>query len=365
MNMTTLQVRRAALAESRVVETPIPVLAEGQILVRVDKFALTANNVTYALFGEALSYWKFYPADEPWGVVPVWGFADVVESRCPAIPVGERLWGFMPMASHGVLTPSRVSARGFMDASPHREGLAGAYNSYARASGDDAELKALEDQRCILFPLYTTSYILYDYLVDNAFFGAEQVLISSVSSKTSSGLAKLLRDHEGAGPRVTGLTSPRNVDFVKRIDVCDEVVTYDAIASLDPSAPTAFVDMAGQGDVVNAVHAHFGAALKLSCAVGVTHWETERFSNRDARATPHTFFFAPKQIAKRDQDWGPGEARRRGQIACLRLVRDLEGAMRVSREFGPEAAQAAFARLVAGAQAPDIGIIASLSRPAG
>ena len=236
MPMTSLQVRRTAFAETRIVESAIPELAEGQILAKVDKFALTANNVTYALAGDALGYWKFFPVEEPWGIVPVWGFADVVASRSPEIPVGERLWGYWPMASHVVLTPSRVSPRGFFDASPHRQSLAATYNSYARTANDPPELKAIEDQRCILFPLYATSYILYDYLVDNAFFGAEDVLITSISSKTGMGLGKLIMDHGEGRPRVIGLTSPANVDYVKGLGVCDVVATYESIPELDAIA---------------------------------------------------------------------------------------------------------------------------------
>ena len=49
----------------------------------MDKFALTANNVTYAAFGDAMHYWKFFPGpDDESGRVPVWGFADVADSRC-------------------------------------------------------------------------------------------------------------------------------------------------------------------------------------------------------------------------------------------------------------------------------------------
>ena len=362
MTMTSLQVRRTAFAQTRIVESAVPEIAEGQILAKVDKFALTANNVTYALAGDALGYWKFFPVEEPWGIVPVWGFADVVASRFPELAVGERLWGYWPMASHAVLTPSRVTPRGFLDASSHRQGLAATYNSYARTGNDPPELKAIEDQRCILFPLYATSYILYDYLVDNAFFGAKDVLITSISSKTGMGLGKLIMDHGQGRPRVIGLTSPANVDYVKGLGVCDVVATYESIPELDGSRAAAFVDMAGQGDVVAAAHARFGANLKASIAVGVTHWETERFSNKHGPATPHTFFFAPAQLAKRDQDWGRGEAMRRAQQACLRLARDLQAAMTISHEFGAEATQAAFLRLVEGTHPPKIGLIASLSR---
>ena len=162
MTLTTLQVHRTDFARSRIVESPLAEPAEDQILVKVDKFALTANNVTYALAGDALGYWKFFPTEDPWGVVPVWGFGDVVATQTPDIFAGERLWGYWPMASHVVLSPSKVSRRGFHDASPHRQGLAGAYNAYARTDNDPPDLKAIEDRRALLFPLYTTSYILSD-----------------------------------------------------------------------------------------------------------------------------------------------------------------------------------------------------------
>ncbi len=60
-----------------------PRLEPGQALLKVDKFAFTANNVTYAAFGAAMDYWKFFPsADAAWGRIPVWGFGDVLASNC-------------------------------------------------------------------------------------------------------------------------------------------------------------------------------------------------------------------------------------------------------------------------------------------
>ena len=266
------------------------------------------------------------------------------------------------MASHVVLTPSRVSPRGFFDASPHRQGLAATYNSYARTANDPPELKAIEDQRCILFPLYATSYILYDYLVDNAFLGAEDVLITSISSKTAMGLGKLIMDHGEGRPRVIGLTSPANVGYVKGLGVCDVVATYESIPDLDATRTAAFVDMAGQGDIVAAVHARFGANLKASIAVGVTHWESKRFSNKHSPAAPHTFFFRAHADRQARPGLGSrgGDAPRAGGLPapCARS----QAAMTVSHEFGAQATQAAFLRLVEGTQSPKIGIIASLSR---
>jgi hypothetical protein len=49
--------------------------APGRIRCRIAHFAFTANNITYAVFGESMRYWQFFPADDGWGCIPVWGFA--------------------------------------------------------------------------------------------------------------------------------------------------------------------------------------------------------------------------------------------------------------------------------------------------
>ncbi len=357
--ITQIQVRRSAFAETQAVSVDRPELAEGEILVAIDRFALTANNVSYALSGDMIGYWKFFPVAEPWGIVPVWGFADVIESRAPSVAVGERIWGFLPMASHLVMQPAAVTERAFNDGAAHRADLPAIYNNYQRTSGDPAALTAMEDARCLLFPLFSTSYVLYDYLVDNAFFGADQVLVGSASSKTGLGLTNLLSRHGEGGPRVVGLTSPRNAGFVNDLGTCDEVVIYDAISGMDPSLPTAFVDMSGDGDVVAAVHARFGANLKLSCAVGATHWGAGRYRPEKA-AAPHSFFFAPAQFAKRDLDWGPGEIMRRAQAEAVRMAAELKGTLDVRHEHGPDVVAAAWRSLVGNTIAPNVAIMASL-----
>ena len=358
--ITQVQVRRSAFSETRTVSLETPELAEGEILVAIDKFAITANNVSYALSGDMIGYWRFFPAAEPWGIVPVWGFADVVASRAPEVAVGERIWGFLPMASHVVMRPAGATDRSFSDGAAHRADLPAIYNTYQRTAGDPPALTAMEDERCLLFPLFSTSYVLYDYLVDNAFFGARQVLVGSASSKTGLGLANLLSRHGEGRPRVVGLTSPGNVGFVTGLGTCDEVVTYDAIGTLDPSVPTAFVDMSGAGEVVSALHAHFGDQLKLSCAVGATHWGAGRY-RPETSATPHAFFFAPAQFAKRDVDWGPGEIMRRAQAESARMALELKGKLGIRHERGSDAVIAAWCGLVENRIAPNEAIMASVA----
>ena len=75
-----------------------------------------------------IGYWKFFPAPEGQGRIPVWGFAQVVRSNAADAPEGLRLFGYWPMSSHTVL---RLEARasGFVETSPHRAELPGAYNA--------------------------------------------------------------------------------------------------------------------------------------------------------------------------------------------------------------------------------------------
>ena len=106
----SLQIRKSQLGDTRLDDRTDTPLADGQVRVRIDSFALTSNNITYAAFGEAMSYWRFFPTgDEAWGNIPVWGFASVVQSLHPGVAVGERLYGYWPMATSAVLSPTRLS----------------------------------------------------------------------------------------------------------------------------------------------------------------------------------------------------------------------------------------------------------------
>jgi hypothetical protein len=358
VNIEQVEVRRKAFGETRITTHTVPELAEGEVLARIERFALTANNVSYALSGDMIGYWKFFPVEEPWGIVPVWGFADIVQSRCDAIPVGERIWGFLPMASHVVLKPVDVASGTFSDGADHRMSLPPIYNNYQCTNEDPDELKRLADARCVLFPLFTTSFILCDYLVDNAHFSAKQILVGSASSKTGLGLCNLLMGLGERRPHIVGLTSARNLDFVRKLDVCDDVRTYDQIAGLDTAVPAAFVDMAGNAEVIGAVHRHFGTNLKFSTGVGATHWDAPRFRGEGA-AVPHSFFFAPAQFMKREQDWGPGEVIRRASLEAARMSKELQGVLQYLRVNGARDVSATFSRLVRNEIPADNGIIAS------
>ena len=290
-------------------------LAEGHIRLRIASFALTSNNITYAAFGDAMKYWNFFPtSDATKGCIPVWGFADVVESRIEAVVLGERIYGYFPMATHAVLQPSRLSASSFVDAAEHRRELHPVYNQYTRCAADPGYALAHEAHIALLRPLFMTSFLIDDFLSDNSFFGAEAVLLSSASSKTAYGTAFCLSQRRGTASavKVIGLTSAANADFTRGLGCYDEVTTYDQVATLAAAVPTAYVDMSGSAGVRSDVHRHFNTALVHSCAVGGTHWDAlaAKSLNEKSDAAKQlpgarpTLFFAPAQIKKRAADWG-------------------------------------------------------------
>ena len=325
---TELLVQRGDLRRTQIVASELPVAGDGEILVAIDKFGLTANNVSYATAGDMIGYWRFYPAKDGWGRVPVWGFADVIASNCEQVRVGERLWGFFPMASHAVLRPGRIRPDRFTDVSEHRKDLPAVYNNYTRTLAETEALSAFETERCLLFPLFATSFFLFDYLTHNGFFGARQVLIGSASSKTGFGLAHMLANSEDKRVHIIGLTSGANRAFVKSLGCCDQIVIYGEEAQIDAGTPSAYVDMSGNGALTATLHGHLEDNMKASIMVGATHWEAAQRPEGLAGARPE-FFFAPAHIATREKDWGPGEAMSRAMDASLEVAQAIKGRLQV------------------------------------
>lgn len=359
-NYREIQVKRDNILETKELELPQAELAEGQVRVAIDKFALTANNVTYAVAGDMIGYWNFYPREEGWGIVPVWGIGEVTESAHPGVAIGERLYGFYPMASEVVLSFNDAEAATLMEASPHRQDLPGTYNAYRRTAADPDFLQQMEEQRCLFFPLFATSYLLYDFLLDNELFGASQVLIGSASSKTAFGMAKLLHGDDSLNARLVGLTSAGNREFTESLGCYDSVVCYGEESELDTSLPTAYVDMSGNASLTATIHQLFGDQLKVSTAVGATHWESFGGDTSSLPGPAPEFFFAPAQIEKRDAEWGRGEVMRRAGLAVAEVARDVSASVDVERLTDSPTAASAWCDLVENRVAPTRGLIVSL-----
>ena len=345
-------------------------LAEGEVRLAIKHFALTSNNITYAAFGDAMKYWEFFPTgDAQWGCIPVWGFAVVAQSRAAGIEAGRRVYGYLPMGSHLVVQPTRMGKRSFVDASVHRQGLPAAYNQLVFCDADADYRADREAQQAILKPLFVTSFLIDDFLADQQFFGAQQVLLSSASSKTAYGTAYCLslRRGKAGGTRVIGLTSPNNRAFVDSLGCYDEVRTYDELPQMAADKSSVYVDFAGQAALRRSIHEHFADRLGYSCSVGGTHWDGLG-SGAGLPGPRPTLFFAPAQLQKRGapppQGWGvEGLQQRIGEAwsAFLEPVcAPLDPWLRVAHGSGGDAVEAAYRALLSGKADPREGQMLSL-----
>jgi hypothetical protein len=339
-----LLVDRGDLTKTAFAETdPQAPLADGEALLEVESFALTANNVTYGAVGDQIGYWKFFPAPEGLGRIPVWGYARVVRSNAADAPEGLRLFGYWPMSSH---TVARLQKRptGYVEVSAHRAELPPTYNAYQEAA------PAADDDWCsLLRPLFMTSFLLDDQLSDAAL---KSLVLSSASSKTAMGLAWLARRR---GVKVIGLTSPAHVELLTKTGLYDEVVAYDGARSVEAAGPVGYVDFAGRSSVSRDVHEAFGDALAVSLVVGVTHWEA--IGGPPQTVGPaQVFFFAPDRIRQRAQDWGMAELDARFRAALAEFIAGNPW-MTLKRHAGPDALKALYADVVAGQVSPDEGHI--------
>ena len=355
MNDWHFLVNRDDYRITRVVEFAPPSLEDGQVRLRVDAFGFTANNITYAAAGDMIGYWTFFPVpdlddDVNWGRVPVWGFADVVESRCSEVGEGERLFGYLPMSTELVIRPTQVSTGSLTDGSAHRAALPAVYNNYERCSSTPGHRADLEAEQMLYRPLFFTSFLIDDYLADNDFFDAATVVLGSASSKTAFGTAHLLQGREGV--TVVGLTSTGNVGFVDGLRCYDLVLTYDDIASL-PSGPAVFVDMSGNAAVVRAVHEHYGDDLTHSAIVGMTHWEGGDGSVEPMPGPAQTMFFAPSQIEKRREEWGPGVIEARLGEAWGPFIEQVSGWVEIQHGSGAGAVEDVYRELLENRTRPD------------
>lgn len=354
-----LLINKRALAESKFADTPLAPLADGEARMRVDLFSLTANNVTYGAMGDFLKYWSFYPAQEDgWGRVPVWGFATAIESRSPSVAIGDRVYGYLPMSDTFVVKPGEKKHGAFAETAPHRAGLAPVYNNYVLNAGDPLYAKDTEALQVLFRPLFTTSFLIDDFMADAGYFGAKQVIFSSASAKTAYAAAQLMKARGDV--KVIGLTSPANVAYAKELGFYDEVIAYDAINGMDGSAPSVFIDIAGNSAVRAAVHAKFADNLKYSCAVGATHWDAPRPDAKLAGPAPQ-MFFAPDVVKKRLVDWGPAGFQQKLGAAWAAFLPTAARTTRVVEGRGLDTAAKAFAELASGKADPRDGHVVRLA----
>lgn len=295
-------VNKQNLSETRQSEADLPDLNDGQVLFKIERYAFTANNITYAVCGESLRYWDFFPADDAaWGIIPVWGYGEVADSKWDAAQIGERFYGYFPTSDFLVVEPGKANALGFADASAHRQKLAAVYNFYTNLSADNYYDDDAADYIPLLKPLFATAFLLYHFLRDAEFFNTEQIITTSASSKTALALAFMLRQNRAAdGKTIIGLTSNANAEFLRSTGYFDRIVTYDEAESL-PTLRAVAIDFAGNAALLHRIAAKLGDNLAYISRIGITDWKADKAF--DDLPNVHGFF-APTHIAARQKEWG-------------------------------------------------------------
>lgn len=358
ITINTLEVRRDDWRKTRIVTQKLDnQLGENEVLLKADRLALTANNISYASAGDSLGYWGFFPAQEGWGRIPAMGWGDVIASAHPEISVGERVWGFFPFSSHLKILGGKVSRGQFHDVSPHRNGYAPVYAQFDRASANPIYEEAREDQDSLLRGLFMTSWLVEDFMDVHDAFGARACLITSASSKTSIALGHSVKQR-GALASI-GITSAGNAAFCESLGCYDSVVTYDRIGGLDAAQPVVLVDMAGSAKVLGDAHHHYGDNMKYSCQVGATHYEEMGTPDGLPGATPE-FFFAPGHVQTRSKELGAGELMMRLGAAYVGFRQFCDGWLSIVRSYGPDSVARVYQEVLAGNTDPATGQIISM-----
>jgi Protein of unknown function (DUF2855) len=338
-----LQVRRDDLSSCRLADgEPLrDDLDEGEAQLQVERLALTANNVTYAIEGDRLGYWRLFPAPTGWGRIPAWGYARVIASRSPMLRTGGRFFGLFPIGRYVTFRPAPHQL-GFVDAAPHRRELPPVYNQYLAVDGDG------DDAALVMRPLFAAS-VLLDLTLDAT--GIDTVVLTSASSKTAYGLAHLLRRRP---VETVGLTSAARRTWVVGLGLYDTVLTYDNLSELTGAGRAVLVDFAGDPSLVREVHERLADALTRSILVGFTH------GTANADQAPHTgpapeFFFAPDEIVRHRREFT-----RRYSAASREFAPIAGRTLRIERITDGRELERAYRDLLAGRVDPAAAYVASL-----
>ena len=315
-------------------------LAKDEIRVRIDKLAMTANSISYGFAGKSglIRYLDIYPASDGYANLPCWGYGDIVQSSHPDITAGDRIYGFLPIASHVTMIPGEVSHGGFTDTRACRAVVPPFYNEYAFTKTEPGYSAQFEEATVLFRPLFGTSFLMQSYCEDHNFYGAKRIIVTSASAKTAMGFGYLMRKNFPGTIETIGLTSSKNKAFVEGLDCYDTVLTYDEVPLISVGTETVIFDVAGNADVVAALHTRLGETIPYSGAVGKTHWNAGAFgANRDLPGAKPVFWSAPDQIAVLRERIGSGAMMRQMGAAMIDFMIAASGWIRMSESHGPKA----------------------------
>ena len=351
--LTTQQiwVDKSNLSKTKVVEQEINLetLGTGEVVLKIDSFGFSANNITYALLGDKMGYWGFFQAQSGWGIVPVWGFATVVCSNVAGITSGERVFGYLPMASHWVICADKVSPTGFFDKHALRKSISPVYDNYLRCAQDPGYDASKEAVQMNIRPLFMTSFVLDDFVAEHIDSTVQSIVLTSASSKTAYGSAHLLLKHKaerGLTYSVIGLTSSANKTFTEQLGCYDQVLCYDELQQLDVKQGAWILDFAGNKNVLLKLQLAYAHNLQRMIFIGATDVQAQ--TNKAEGQLVGEVFFAPAQVKKRIQQWGQQKFAEQYAQAWQSFLQLMESNVDVAEYSGVNAMQTVYQQALAG-----------------
>ncbi|KAF8155594.1 hypothetical protein B0H34DRAFT_502730 [Crassisporium funariophilum] len=399
-----------------IVVSPKPIFCPANhVLIKVDRFGFSANNITYQALGEHphFRYFDFHAAPDSkqdsvssktHGLIPVWGFGTVAKSGHAKIQEGERVYGYFAPTRYFLvpISPNDVNKFAFYVSRPHLPSDRRPYNQILRCASDPQYTPSpiAEDLTMLYRPLFWTSFWCEDWIHSSNYRGGvSTILISSASSKTAFCLAYLIRKRIRHGEisrntKIIGLTSKRNVGFTKRLGLYHEVLEYDSFVSAaafqgSQNSRWLYVDVAGNDDLNKRINAYFAspytAKLAAIISLGLTNlspsstevssmaWSTNTFTTSESPTTNSSksqstnsfwpqveHFFMPEWLNVRRHQLPVTEIFSRQNQAWKELMVDCTGWVELERMYGAAIVKSAYLRLAKEGLGPDKGLIWSM-----
>lgn len=338
-------------------------LSSNQVLLEIDKFSFTSNNVTYGVVGERMNYWDFFPTLSGYGIIPAWGLANVIISNHPDVQVGQRFYGYYPMSTHLLVTTNNVRGKGFLDNTEYRQALPSIYNFYTNTEQDPTFTPETEELISIFRPLFVTSFLIDDHLAEQNFYKTTQILITSASSKTAQALACLLahRKKENAlNLNLIGVTSEKNIEFVKKLGWYDQTLSYNEISQLNANEKYVVIDFAGNHNTQYQLQTLLRKNLVYNCLVGLVDWQN--LEGDGPLPKKGEFFFAPTHAEKRQKEWGLSGFQQKIVIAWQRFMDAIQSTVSIREHIGVQELEKLYSDMLNGKTDPKYGNIVSLKQ---
>jgi hypothetical protein len=305
VDRANMQKRQIETRRKRLMWAP---LVQGQSRIQIERLAFSANNILYMTLGDKNGYWDLFPGDDAFGCPPAWGVGRVVETKSEHLSEGERLFGFFPIGSHCVLTPTNLGACHILDVAPNRMAVAPAYNRYSRLTHVSGYDGVDGDWRILLRPLAVVGMLVAQVLADNRFFEATSLVITSASSKTGIGVGSIVKQ-SNPEKRIIGVTAKSRVKFVQSLNVFDEVTAYGDYSSLQAESSLLF-DLTGSVSLVSELQQKLSSGLLKTWAAGRSH-KTNHLSEQGVSGLVSERFFAPLYMSEYLSKWGGAEFEKR------------------------------------------------------